>query len=543
MQIRIAYIYIIRVPLFWILRFFIFFIVSNFIYAQKPLNPPTPTGPKTRIELVKADSLVGTSQGGTTIYEFVNNVAFKHNGSILYCQRAFLNVTTNTVDTYGKVKIVQGDTLTITGDTLYYDGNIRFAKVYGKKVVMKDKKVTLTTRLIEYDMARSNAYYPVFGEIIDEDRTLTSNRGYYNTKYKIFNYKENVLIKSPKYTIKTDSLEYNANNKIATFKTITTVEGKDKEMVVANSGTYNTATEESNFKGRSSVVNVDFTLVGDTLIFDSKTESGIAWGNVDFYSYKDKISLHGNKMIRNGKIGYTQVIGKALMRNFQEKDTLLTSADHFHAYEDIDSTQISKKDTIKKERKMKKLIADGNVKIFRNDMQSKCDSLYYNLKDSVIHFFQSPILWTKDNQLEADSIWLTMRNNKIHQMFLRVKSFVVSQDTSQNFNQIKGRKITATFNKETRLDHIIVEGNGESVYYALDDKNHLIGINRVDCGKMNLKFAENKVNRISFIGKPDARLVPPKEITNEEVKLDGFEWKVNKKPTKKDVLGSKFALK
>ncbi|MFN3848406.1 MAG: OstA-like protein [Spirosomataceae bacterium] len=522
---------------------YFFLILSYCGFSQKPLNPPINTGPKTKIELLSADSLVGTNQAGITLYQFFGNVAFKHKGAILYCQQAIQNLTTNTVDAYGKVKIVQGDTLTVTGDTLYYDGNLRFAKVLGKVVTLKDKKVTLKTKRVEYDMARSNAYYPVPGEIIDEDKTLTSNRGFYNTKLKIFNYKENVVIKHPKYTIKTDSLEYNANSKLAVFKTITTIEGKDNEMIVANSGTYNTQTQQSNFKGRSSVINNDYTLVGDTLNFDNQTESGTAKGNVEFISYKDKVILNGDRMIRDGAVGYTQVIGNALMRNFQEKDTLFVRAEHFHAYEDIDSTQKAKTDTVKKERKMKKLIADGKVKVFRYDMQSLCDSLYYNLKDSSIHFFKSPILWTKNNQLEADSIWLTMKNNKIDRMYLRVKSFVVSQDTSMNFNQIKGRKITAVFNPSTSLENVIVEGNGESVYYALDDKNRLIGVNRVDCGKMNLKFVENKVNRIAFVGKPDARLVPPKEITNEEVKLDGFEWKANKKPTKNEVIGSKIAIK
>lgn len=522
---------------------YLFFILSYCAFSQKPLNPPINTGPKTKIELLSADSLVGTNQAGITLYQFFGNVAFKHKGAILYCQQAIQNLTTNTVDAYGKVKIVQGDTLTVTGDTLYYDGNVRFAKVLGKVVTLKDKKVTLKTKRVEYDMARSNAYYPVLGEITDEDKTLTSNRGFYNTKLKIFNYKENVVIKHPKYTIKTDSLEYNANSKLATFKTITRIEGKDNEMIVANSGTYNTQTQQSNFKGRSSVINNDYTLVGDTLNFDNQTESGIAKGNVEFISYKDKVILNGDRMIRDGAVGYTQVIGNALMRNFQEKDTLFVRAEQFHAYEDVDSTQKVKTDTVKKERKMKKLIADGKVKVFRFDMQSLCDSLYYNLKDSSIYFYKSPILWTKNNQLEADSIWLTMKNNKIDRMYLRVKSFVVSQDTSMNFNQIKGRKITAVFNQSTSLENVIVEGNGESVYYALDDKNRLIGVNRVDCGKMNLKFVENKVNRIAFVGKPDARLVPPKEITNEEVKLDSFEWKIDKKPTKEEVVGSKIALK
>ena len=76
-----------------------------------------------------------------------------------------------------------------------------------------------------------------------------------------------------------------------------------------------------------------------------------------------------------------------------------------------------------------------------------------------------------------------------------------------------------------------------------DEKNKLIGVNRVECSKMNMKFKENQVNRISFLGRPDAKLVPPAELTNDGNRLDGFEWREKEKPTKEEILGVKFAPK
>ena len=114
---------------------------------------------------------------------------------------------------------------------------------------------------------------------------------------------------------------------------------------------------------------------------------------------------------------------------------------------------------------------------------------------------------------------------------------MIAKDTVLNFNQIKGRKITVSFNSETRIETVMVEGNGESIYYALDEKNKLIGVNRVECSKMNMKFKENQVSRISFLGRPDAKLVPPAELTNDGNRLDGFEWREKDKPTKVEILG------
>ena len=527
----------------WILAIILF--SSTTIFAQKPLNPPPPKAPNSRINLLSADSLLGVNQEPVLTRQFLGNVSFSHRGAILYCQSATQNEANNTLEAFGKVRIVQGDTLTITGDTLYYDGNTRFARVLGKKVVLTDKKVTLTTRVVEYDIQKNRAYYPVRGVIVQDSSTLKSEKGYYNTRSKIFNYKENVEIINPKYTITSDSLQYNARTKIAIFKAPTLIKSKDGDIIANAGSTYNTETQQSNFKGRSKIVNETYTLVGDTLNFDQKTESGIAKGNVELISKKDKIILNGNIGIRDGKTGLTKILGNALMRNTADRDTLYLSADTLYAYEKTDTLQakITKKDTTKKENKIEKLIAFGHVKVYRTDMQSRCDSLLYDLKDSVIHFFTKPILWSTQNQSEADTIHVYMKNKRVNRMYMINKGFVIARDTSLNFNQIKGRNISVLFNKETRIEQVIVEGNGESIYYALDGQNRMIGVNRVECSKMNMRFKENQVNKITFLGKPDAKLVPPKELTNDSNQLDGFNWREKEKPTKAEVLGVKFAIK
>jgi lipopolysaccharide assembly outer membrane protein LptD (OstA) len=519
-------------------------LISFFSFAQKPLNPPPPPPSGSRINLLSADSLVGVNQSPYYTRQFLGNVSFQHRGAILYCQSATQNETSNTLEAFGKIRIIQGDTLTITGDTLYYDGNTRFARVLGKKVVLTDKKVTLTTRVVEYDIQKNRAYYPVRGLIVQDSSVLKSEKGFYNTRSKIFNYKENVEITNPKYTIKSDSLQYNAQTKLALFKAPTLIKSKDGDIVANAGSTYNTQTQQSNFKGRSKIVNEDYTLTGDTLNFDQKTESGFAKGNVELVSKKDKIILNGKVGIRDGKTGFTKIMGNALMRSTAERDTLYLSADVLYAFERKDSL-VAKYDTLnqsKKENKsnaakMEKLQAFGHVKIYRSDIQSRCDSLIYDLKDSVIHFYSKPIIWSEKNQSEADTIHVQMKNNKLSRMNLINNGFVIAKDTALNFNQIKGRKITVSFNSETRIETVMVEGNGESIYYALDEKNKLIGVNRVECSKMNMKFKENQVSRISFLGRPDAKLVPPAELTNDGNRLDGFEWREKDKPTKVEILG------
>ncbi|WP_255066226.1 OstA-like protein [Lacihabitans sp. LS3-19] len=601
------------------------------IQAQKPLNPIQDNGLKSRIELIRADSLVGENSISRT-QTFLGNVIFLHRGVKLGCDKAIHNQSSNFIEAYGKIIINQGDTLTIVGDTLLYDGNTRFARVYGKQVILRDKKVTLRTTKIFYDLNRDQAYYPVPGAIQQDSSKLSSKEGYYNTKTKYFRYIGDVEIINPNYVLCTDSLDYDTYSKQAIFKTYTTIKSKNGDLS-AYKGKYNIKTKVSAFEGRAKVSNVDYSLEGDTLNFDNIKSSGTAKGNVVFVSFKDSLIVVGNKGIRTGEIGLTKIIGNTISQRVAKNDTLLIASDTLWVFEknknqkpdsiaidstiniSVDSLSISNpidslqsevdlkqkinpkpnskipvglKNTVEKEgnvqnipskikKRLKvpipadtlitppkteiliaksdssqaktdsltsapkradieKIIADGNVEVFRTDFQSLSDSLVYDLKDSLIHFFSKPIIWNQENQLEADTIIITLKNNRLKLMELLQNSFVIEVDTVKNFNQIKGRVIYAFFDEKSELKTIKVEGNGESKYFALDDQNKIIGLNTVQCSSMQFYFNKKKIKSIVFRGKPESTLIPPKEIILEDMKLERFEWKVNKKPSKESIL-------
>jgi hypothetical protein len=63
----------------------------------------------------------------------------------------------------------------------------------------------------------------------------------------------------------------------------------------------------------------------------------------------------------------------------------------------------------------------------------------------------------------------------------------------------------------------------------MDEKKVTTGLNRVECSRMNLFFADNKVKKITFITKPEAKFVPPKEWKEELQFLDGFRWRLPEK--------------
>ncbi len=464
-----------------------------------------------QLEVIRADSLNGVQQDLIMRKTLIGRVQLRQGTTLLSCDQAVLNSTTNNVEAYGHVKIIQADTVTILGDTAIYNGDSRQAFMTGR-VKLDDHTIILTTNKLDYDLNSRMAIYHTGAKIIDKKSTLTSREGFYNTTTKNFLFKEKVrVIDKEGGAVRADSLRYNTASKEAYFICPTEIITK-KDTVLTTAGFYNTQTKVSNFTGRSTARTEEYILSADTLFYDSPTQIGVARGKVEFLSQKEKVILTGDHGRYAGKTGVTRVFGHALMKNILEKDTLYLTADT------LVSINIQK-DSIRK------LFAYKNVLIYKSDLSGKCDSLGYDVKDSTIHFYQKPILWANGSQMQADSMSLFMTNQRLREMRLRGHSFIITKDSVAHYNQIKGRKVWVHFQEDSKLKRVQVDGNGESVYYVMDDKNVTTGLNRVECSRMNIFFDDNKVKRIAFITRPEAKFAPPKEWKEELEYLDGFNWR------------------
>src|SRR5690606_3991225 len=141
--------------------------------------------------------------------------------------------------------------------------------------------------------------------------------------------------------------------------------------------------------------------------------------------------------------------------------------------------------------------------------------------------------------MTADSVRMLIENNNVSKIFLIRNAFVVSQDTLKNFNQIKGRDMTADF-KNGNIHQVIVRGNGESLYFVFDEDDlSFTGINRIVCSNILIRFREGRVYDLNFYVQPDASFVPPHELTEDMKRLKGFSWREEIRPAKEDVVPAK----
>lgn len=476
-----------------------------------------------------------TEQNGEKATWVVGNVVFTQNQTTIYCDSAKQNKRNNSFEAFGKIRITDGDSITVTSSALTYDGNSRIAHLRRNVVFNKLSTATLYTDFLDFDRAKNLATYFNGGKLVDSTNTLTSRKGYYDISTNMASFKKDVVGVSKEYTMTSDTLQYQTKTKVIYFRDKTIVKDSEGKTATYTSGFYNTQTKLSNL--HSGVIETEsYDMVGDTYFLDDKKLFYKATGNVVMKSKEENMIIYGDQGDYYKDKGVIKVYGHCYVAKVDEAlDTLFLSADSLVSIES-------------KDPKLKRLLAYNKVKIYKSDMQGIADSVAYVSADSMLNFYVNPVLWTAENQMTADTINILLRKKTVDKIIMINNSFVASQDSLLNFNQIKGREMVATF-RSKKIHHVDVNGNGQSLYYALEEKEvkdstviakitFLTGMNKIDCSNMKINFTEGKINNITFLKNPDASFIPPNELQEKDRLLKGFVWREAEKPQREDVVKS-----
>ena len=132
------------------------------------------------------------------------------------CDSAYHYANKNTMKAFGKIKITQGDSITLTGKALTYFGLKNKVDIKGN-VVLIDKYMVLKTEQLFYNLNSNIAYYPYFGNIIEKEKIINSKKGEYHSNIHNFIFKDSVTITSKNYNVLTNNMHYNTNSEIAYF--------------------------------------------------------------------------------------------------------------------------------------------------------------------------------------------------------------------------------------------------------------------------------------------------------------------------------------
>jgi len=481
------------------------------------LGTPAFAQKKTRIQIIHADHYRYNARFNKDIQQLIGHVKLKQDSTIFLGDSAFLNYKTKSLDAFGHVHINVNDTLNLYGDRLHYDGEQRIGEFFGN-VKLKDSRAVLTTEHLVFNRITGIAYYDVGGTIVSDSNVLTSRRGEYDTKAKIFYFKKDVVLTNPDQVTYADTLIYNTITATAYFRGPTVIKGNNS-IIKSVDGWYNTNNGVVQMRKRPEISGGEQQLTADSIHYNNHIGFGRAFGNIRVLDTLHNLLVKGQVAeIWNNK-GITYVTDSAVGITYDQQDSMFLHADTLWIYFD-------------RQHQAKKLLAYHSVRFYRLDLQGKCDSLTYDMSDSTIRLYHAPVLWTGKNQLTSDSIFITVHNNQLDSLTLFNTAFIISLDSTNNYNQIKGRNMVGYFHNN-QIYRVKVDGNAQSIYWVRDDQKRLIGINKAESSYMTIGVKNNAIKTINYIENASETMYPEKDLPKDGRILKGFSWQATLRPLSK----------
>ncbi|XOD68467.1 MAG: OstA-like protein [Flavobacteriales bacterium AspAUS03] len=537
--------------------FFKYFIYLFLLIHFRFLQSHTPAFPIKEIHLLHADLTQKNAKIAPNAWVLKGNVQFEHQGTILSCDSSVYYKEQNLFHGYDNVKMYS-ENRKLYAQFIEYDGNTRISKAYGNpiayegttkltaniliynaqtkrsqavgKAVLIDKKTRLTTHLLEYDGNTRQAYYTTGGTIYDGENTLVSQKADYFSTEKRAEFTSKVCLTNKKQTIRSERANYYTEPKRIDFSGPTIIEKNEnpKDFIYTENGSHYTQQKTSYSSAPSSSIHHNGkTLKGDRLYFDHTKGYGSATGNVWIEEPEKNRYLSGGYAEVYQNLDSVILTDRPVAIKVLKDDNLFIHTDTLTAVRQPDSTHI--------------LRAYPFAKIFKANMQGKCDSIFYKEATGIIEFHTDPVLWVQGHQLTGDTMYayINAKKESIESVDIIGNSFIISKIDTINeveFNQMKGRKMTGFF-ENNEMKKLIVTGNGQILYYADDEdektkKKKRIGINKSTCGIIEVYLNQHKIQRISCQQKAQSELAPESKIPKEQRFLSKFLWREKERPQK-----------
>lgn len=459
------------------------------------------------------------------------NVRFRHEDALMFCDSAYFYERSNSLDAFGHVRMIQGDTLFGYGDVLYYNGNTKLARLR-RHVRLVHKTTTLTTDSLNYDRLRDLAYYFAGGTIEDSLNVLTSRWGQYYPPANQAIFRYNVHLDNPNFVLTSDTLKYNTASKIADLVGPTRIVYDSATTILSTNGWYNTETERSLLLDRSLVIHEDGrTMTGDSIYYDKHIGYGRIIGNMQLVDSVQQATLYGNYgeiyERTNTQPSHGYATDSALMVDWSDSlNYAYVHADTLFS-EQINYTYLTP-DSILIDTAYNRVRAYYGVRVYREDVQAVCDSMIYRSLDSIMVLYTMPVCWSDSNQISADSIYIYIKDGTVDYMHGIGNAMASQQLNDEYFNQLSGKEMMA-FVREGELRQIDVNGNALTVFYP-DDNGEYIGLNTTESSYVKMFLQDQKIHHILFTTQTTGSLYPLDQIPQGKDRLSGFFWAEQERP-------------
>ena len=517
-----------------------------------------------------ADVVRSFNYNGNTINRLLGNVIIEQerNGVVVTCDSAYM-YTSDSLDLFSQIEMFQGAS-TIRCDKMTYDDG--WARVRGNIVRMHRDGMTLLTQYFDYSLDQELGIYFNGGTVDRAGELLESDRGYYYAQPDLFMFAGNVALKNEEYIVACDTMQYNMTTEDIQFLGPTKI-WKEESFLSANYGWQKKTIDEIFFTDDVYICTPDNELWTDSLYYYQAEERGLLYGNIQtidtvqsimtfgdegrFFNdpefvefYKNPSVLHYSEREDNEQNIAQEDTAKEPIADDLEGmqplvfnkntviDTLFVVADTIRSVAYPNPALHLPQDSVSADQPVdsvyRQIYAYRNVRAFRYNLQSVCDSMVFNTHDSIARMYVEPVIWSDTTQISSDSIHITMRNGVIETADFYSSPFIAMREDSIRFNQIKGRNMKAFF-IDNAIDRLEVYGNAQNIYYLRED-DEIENVNISESANMTVYFLDSKVRRVKYDFDTDSKIYPIDQQPEEGKTLKGMNWQEARRPKSREEL-------
>lgn len=476
-----------------------------------------------KVYLIHADNLRYDEYRHPGAQLLSGKVNLRHEDLLMFCDSAVVYEATNSFEAFGHVRMLQGDTLSLTGDYLFYDGESQIAQMR-HNVVMKHRNSTLITDSLNYDRLYSLGYYFEGGKLIDGDNVLTSDYGEYYTSTRLSTFNYNVTLVNPKFKLVSDTLHYDIQTKWANVMGPSNVISGDNRIYTEH-GYYNTETEVARLMDRPVLHNKGRRMTGDSLYYNKLTGIMKAYENIVYVDSVNKNILTGNYGVYNELTGEALATDSALAKDFSSgEDTLYVHADTLRLFTyNIDTDSVYR-------------VMHGyfHVRAYRTDIQAVCDSLVFNSRDKQLTMYRDPIAWSDNRQILGEEINVFTNDSTIDSIYVERQALLVEQMDSVHYNQVAGQ-VMKSFFAEGKMRENHVDGNVYIVNYPVERDSSILYQTYTETAKLRMYMEAGKLKKL-WTPAAEGTFYPVDKAPRERTYLANFAWFDYIRPLDKDDL-------
>jgi len=476
----------------------IFLLQVSFVSFSQVAPPPADTSKNVKanadtvkeFQIIRGPSMRSIYIDSTTTMQTIAGGAIVKQGTTLFdADSIAINPTTHEAEAFGNVHINQGDSVQTYAQYLKYIGTDKTAYLKSN-VKLVDKKATLFTQALDYNLQTGIGNYHNGGKVINGNTTITSNDGTYYADTKDIYFKNNVVVIQPKNHVTTDSLLYNMLSQNYNLNGNSYIKSPEAEIYTTQ-GNYDFKSDNAIFTSRTTVKDSSGRVyVANNMAMDNKSGNAQMEGNALVRDSAGGYIVLANQIFLNKKTNSFLATRKPVLIIKQKNDSIYVAADTiFSGY----STAVKNEQFVMK----KDSAAYDSL-----HMQNRADS---TLKADTIHGKQ-PL------------IKLSERDSALH-----LAHVIDSLDANHN-NQ--GQKISRT--KENLIDSLIIKASRDSLKIdslnakssaAIGDSLKAIALRKYSSkiDSSQLKKNRNEVKEI-----PLTDTVKPAKATMDSVSIDSL---------------------